>query len=523
MAQPEWKEVGHVGDVNWPEYDGGPVLVDETGVYPPELEYVITPEEDYDKPRARWEIYRVVLDQEVPSWGELEAVAESAGQDPDDLREAFESDDPMERAWAYVTWAGHYGWVEFDQEPLSLTRLEVEKRYDTDLGGRSGIISALEEVVERMADESQAEAWSSPGDQMLSDIADGGYDSDSAVVLAEFGDALAVNGDLLVDRGWEERLGLKPGKHPRLWNEVGSHQLEGWLEQNGYELTDFGGRVPASEGYASGEHAAQAVAKDMKLPVETIEEVARSLDWWQEEIPHGTSGDSSVWARRKAAADESRRHSARDAAPMPGGERPAPRWAARIVVVEGDARHPWTAKVYDRSGHVRSGVNHRNRGYVEKWIEMYFPGVPVEFQSSTAPAGLPQRRVRDGGRAAVPARVGPTWVPPVLAREGITPIMLEVLLDGMGEHAHIRPGQSVVLDQSGYRPLREGGYIVLRHGIPGLSSLSDYFVLTDKGADVVNRWRAEVRKIGTPTRPQTIPTTNRRPAGRRRRTSARRR
>jgi hypothetical protein len=315
MAQPEWKEVGHVGDVNWPEYDGGPVLVDETGVYSPELEYVVVPEdEDYDSPRARWEIYRVVLDQEVPSWGELNAVADSAGQDPDDLREAFESDDPEERAWAYVTWAGHYGWIEFDSDPLVLTRLEVEKRYETDLGGRSSIVDALEKEVERMADESQAEAWSSPGDQMLSDIAEAGYDPDSAVVIAEFGEAMAVNGDILVDRGWEERLGLQPGKHPRIWNEVGSRRLEGWLEQNGYELTDFGGRVPSSEGYAYGEHAAQAVAKDLKLPVETIDEVARSLDWWQEEIPRGTSGDSSVWAKRKAATDEPRRHSVHEAA-----------------------------------------------------------------------------------------------------------------------------------------------------------------------------------------------------------------
>ena len=38
--QPKWKRVGTIGDINFVEYDGGIVFVDETGVYCPELEYV---------------------------------------------------------------------------------------------------------------------------------------------------------------------------------------------------------------------------------------------------------------------------------------------------------------------------------------------------------------------------------------------------------------------------------------------------------------------------------------------------
>jgi hypothetical protein len=94
------------------------------------------------------------------------------------------------------------------------------------------------------------------------------------------------------------------------------------------------------------------------------------------------------------------------------------------------------------------------------------------------------------------AHRGPTWVPPVLAREGITSIMLDVLRDGMGEHAKIRPGQSLVLDRDGYGPLREGGYIVLRRTTPGLSSFRDCYVLTDKGAALEGRLRLEIRKLG---------------------------
>jgi hypothetical protein len=91
-----------------------------------------------------------------------------------------------------------------------------------------------------------------------------------------------------------------------------------------------------------------------------------------------------------------------------------------------------------------------------------------------------------------------TWVPPVLARDGITPIMLEILIHGMGEHANPkvpRSGDSLTYDRSGYKPLVDGGYITLKRGIPGLSSFGDYFVLTDKGSDVLNKYRVETRKI----------------------------
>ena len=70
--QPDWEEVGHIGDVSWVEYDGGPVFVDRTGKYDPELEYVETPpetREGFDDPEARWTIYRVPLEKGVPTWG----------------------------------------------------------------------------------------------------------------------------------------------------------------------------------------------------------------------------------------------------------------------------------------------------------------------------------------------------------------------------------------------------------------------------------------------------------------------
>ena len=108
---------------------------------------------------------------------------------------------------------------------------------------------------------------------------------------------------------------------------------------------------------------------------------------------------------------------------------------------------------------------------------------------------------QDGERDELNEAHGPPdtridWVPPALARDGVTRVMLEVVFNGLGEHSRIKPRQSVVYDRDGYEPLENGGYIVLKRKTPGLSSFGDYYVLTDKGADLERRYRLEVRKLG---------------------------
>jgi len=137
------KVVEVVGDVNVPEYDGGFIIErsaagqkDFWGDY--ELEWVVVPDEEWGfdakaARKARWEVYRVTLDPEIPNWGNIQDVARSGGQDPTELAQAFVSPNPRDRAYAYMTWAGHYGWHEFDSYPLSLTLHEVEKRYNVEL------------------------------------------------------------------------------------------------------------------------------------------------------------------------------------------------------------------------------------------------------------------------------------------------------------------------------------------------------------------------------------------------------
>jgi hypothetical protein len=186
-----------------------------------------------------------------------------------------------------------------------------DESFKDDVLGYGDIKTALEEEVERLADMSSAEAWSTAGDQMASDLEDEGFDPESIVIEAEFGDAIAVNGDPLVGPHWAEVLGAK---HNDLWSEFGTSELTDWLDKNGYDYLDkAGGRVPSEEGFAQGETAVYAVAEELELPRERVEEAAESLDWWQEEIPRGTSGHTHVWAKRKEGTktEEARRRARR--------------------------------------------------------------------------------------------------------------------------------------------------------------------------------------------------------------------
>jgi len=125
------------------------------------------------------------------------------------------------------------------------------------------------------------------------------------------------------------------------------------------------------------------------------------------------------------------------------------------------------------------------------------PGGHVKFvpkhRRGAPPAPSSYPLFREGSRSG-----SDTWVPPELARDGITPTMLNVLLYGMGEHAGgakvPMQGDSVVYDRA-YSALRENGYIVLKRKTEGLSSFGDYFVLTDKGAGALNRYRVAIRKL----------------------------
>jgi len=177
--------------------------------------------------------------------------------------------------------------------PLPEYVADEDEAFKDDVLGYSDIRSKLEETVQEMADMGAAVAWSHVDDQTVDDLADEGYDPDSITAVADFGDAVAVN---------------ETPEH-----EKTAAGVAGELEAEGYEMTDRGGAIPTTEEHVSPEHLIRAVAREMDVEEDTVEDAAKGLDWWpkrpNDEIPWGAEGYASIWAKKKegAGTEEARR------------------------------------------------------------------------------------------------------------------------------------------------------------------------------------------------------------------------
>jgi hypothetical protein len=172
---------------------------------------------------------------------------------------------------------------------------DEDEAFRDDVLGYSDIRENLEKMVEQMADQSSAQAWSTVGDQAAGDAEEAGYDPDSLVGVAEFGDAVGVNGD------FESEKTLKG--------------VEDDLEKEGYEMTEAGGSVPSDEATVDPKSAIRAVAREMDIEEDTVEEAAQGIDWWpkkrNEEITSSTSGWASIWGKKITGTTEEPRTNAR--------------------------------------------------------------------------------------------------------------------------------------------------------------------------------------------------------------------
>lgn len=152
--QPEWEMI-YCTDYSRLERD-------KTGVYTEEMEIAqCVDESSEDEEEHKYEVYRLRLDRcklvvfndgtnntyLVPfayedSWphpvhrydewfhSDLSGVASSCGSTLAELRTALCSEDAKERAWAYEAIAGHHGYVNFDQYPLTMTKKELDERWE---------------------------------------------------------------------------------------------------------------------------------------------------------------------------------------------------------------------------------------------------------------------------------------------------------------------------------------------------------------------------------------------------------
>lgn len=163
--QPKWKYVASFGDVNPLNHEGALLFVDETGVYPSELEVITIDNngEVYEE-NLKYTIYRVPCEpcffdeitgvlsdnkfhKDYPvwwakadpdhkqrhgydQWSRFRELAEGMDMTANEYARQFTSDDPEVRGQAYYWLGEHHGWNEFDQYPLKMNRAEAEKRYN---------------------------------------------------------------------------------------------------------------------------------------------------------------------------------------------------------------------------------------------------------------------------------------------------------------------------------------------------------------------------------------------------------
>jgi hypothetical protein len=133
--QPEWKCVGHIGDVDPIAHGGGFVYIDTTGVYGPELTWFEPgSDEQWHKTEGATKLneYRVLLENNAQHewWFEkLTEVAQSCGQDEASYREDALSTEPMKRALVYWDLLSYFGPHEFDSYPIERTEDEAYTHY----------------------------------------------------------------------------------------------------------------------------------------------------------------------------------------------------------------------------------------------------------------------------------------------------------------------------------------------------------------------------------------------------------
>jgi hypothetical protein len=166
---------------------------------------------------------------------------------------------------------------------------------------RDDVLRKAETVIENLANDNAASAWSTPSDDMIEEFGD-------VYVVANFGDSVAVNGEISM-----------PGE---------ARALRGW------EQTDRGGRVPSTEEEVEVETVADIVARDLsydmkrKIPKELVEDILRDEHGDRDHISWTVSGETEVYAPPEGMREQASRERGVRFRPPP--RRPSPKvWSPR--------------------------------------------------------------------------------------------------------------------------------------------------------------------------------------------------
>lgn len=180
--------------------------------------------------------------------------------------------------------------------------IEEDERYDD-------VSSAIEEYVDRQANSDAAIALSTLSDQDMIDLEKDGYDDQTAVSIAYFGNEWAVDGDILVPAGWEKELGIKKDvSHPVVWSEAKfKKSISGWLDEHDYERVHaLGGAWPGGmEIEIDADSMVQHIARENEWSVDFVQNVLDHMEnrrkvYVSSGMIYQTSdnGDHEVYAKR---------------------------------------------------------------------------------------------------------------------------------------------------------------------------------------------------------------------------------
>lgn len=258
---------------------------------------------DYDRPNVTphpgavlvaWEHYgpkQLALKGIEPGrrWSAICVV--SAHEPPDEV----DAEEALEIAIAYAEWAH----PELQGQPLLV---DVPGDY-------AEIRRALEDGANELANQDFVAGKSTLSSEDFGRLDELGYDSDSSYCIATAGDAVGVNGDLLVPSEWADVLALAPGQHAvQLWSEAATADgrsalsaLHTWLREQGYQRErELGGDWPGgSETKIDKDVLVEHVAERQQVPEAIVERVADA--WKGRYVPWGSSdGEIETYAKLKA-------------------------------------------------------------------------------------------------------------------------------------------------------------------------------------------------------------------------------
>src|SRR6266496_3443390 len=136
--QPQWKCIGHIGDVDPIAHGGAFIYIDETGVYPPKMTWFEpgTDEQWHElEGKTPLDVYRVMLEEDsTREWwyDKLGSIASFTGQTLEQVQADANSADPRVKAWVYDSLVRYFGAEEFDSYPLRMTEDEAYEQYATE-------------------------------------------------------------------------------------------------------------------------------------------------------------------------------------------------------------------------------------------------------------------------------------------------------------------------------------------------------------------------------------------------------